>query len=372
MNLKYKLMILTAGILALTSSLLTALGMAELFQGLFIIFLVIDLGRFLVLNFVVDEWKNLRGIKWVITTILAILFVYSAVGVYNKLNSMIPESVQTAMIEAASYNRAQDNAEVKQNRSFNLAEIAQSEYQKSMDWNTKDHENCLKRANGNAEAENKCNNTKRRLDRSASNTLKEAMKNANTALDNTQEAINKNVKNQGEIAGVLTTVCKILPNTDCKTYDGLQMALTIIILLTICGLDYLQLSIVLAVNTRKNKKETEETSVKQETNEAKEEIILMDKKEPTTEFPKSIKKEKKKKKEKIEIKVEEPTKIENSEKTRTISSTLKQVVKVISEPKIFKKKQVVNPTKKEELKEDKSKISKNKKKPFTHETDFYK
>ena len=40
MNLKYKLMILTAGILALTSSLLTALGMAELFQGLFIVFLV--------------------------------------------------------------------------------------------------------------------------------------------------------------------------------------------------------------------------------------------------------------------------------------------------------------------------------------------
>ena len=42
MNLKYKLMILTAGILALTSSLLTALGMAELFQGLFIVFLVLD------------------------------------------------------------------------------------------------------------------------------------------------------------------------------------------------------------------------------------------------------------------------------------------------------------------------------------------
>ena len=322
MNLKYKLMILTAGILALTSSLLTALGMAELFQGLFIIFLVIDLGRFLVLNFVVDEWKNLRGIKWVITTILAILFVYSAVGVYNKLNSMIPESVQTAMVEAASYNRAQDNAEVKQNRSSNLAEIAQSEYQKSMDWNTKDHENCLKRANGDAEAENKCNKTKRRLDRSASNALKEAMKNANTALDNTQEAINKNVKNQGEIAGVLTTVCKILPNTDCKTYDGLQMALTIIILLTICGLDYLQLSIVLAVNTRKNKKDKE---IESKNIEKVEEVKILEKEQE--EISIKPRKMNKKKKEKIKTENEyftEPESVKAKQKKRKPKSRTNQ------------------------------------------------
>ena len=223
--------------------------MAELFQGLFIIFLIIDLGRFLVLNFVIDEWKNLRAIKWIITIILSLLFVYSAIGVYNKLNSMIPETVQIAMVEAASYNRAQDNAEIKQDRSSNLAEVAQSEYQKSMDWNAKDYENCIKRAKGDVNAENKCNNTKRRLDR-------------NIDLDRTQEAINNNVKNQGEITGVLTTVCRILPNTDCKTYEGLQTALTIIILLVICGLDYLQLSIVLAVNTRKNKKEIKEEAEK--------------------------------------------------------------------------------------------------------------
>lgn len=262
MSFKYSLMILVAGILALTSSLLTALGMAELFQGLFIIFLIIDLGRFLVLNFVIDEWKNLRTIKWIITIILSLLFVYSAIGVYNKLNSMIPETIQIAMVEAASYNRAQDNAEIKQDRSSNLAEVAQSEYQKSIDWNAKDYENCMKRAKGDVNAENKCNNTKRRLDRNASTTLKEAMKTANIDLDRTQEAINNNVKNQGEITGVLTTVCRILPNTDCKTYEGLQTALTIIILLVICGLDYLQLSIVLAVNTRKNKKEVKEEAEK--------------------------------------------------------------------------------------------------------------
>ena len=333
MDLKYKLMILVAGILALTSSLLTALGMAELFQGLFIIFLIIDLGRFLVLNFVVDEWKNLRSIKWIITIILSLLFVYSAVGVYNKLNSMIPETVQVAMVEAASYNRAQDNAEIKQDRSSNLAEVAQSEYQKSMDWNAKDYENCMKRANGDADAENKCNNTKRRLDRNASSALKEAMKTANTDLDKTQEAVNQNVKNQGEIAGVLTTVCRILPNTDCKTYEGLQTALTVIILLVICGLDYLQLSIVLAVNTRKNKKE-----------------------------------EKEKIPEEKEIIIEQPTTI----KKRTVKPKKKEVVveKVKEEIKPEVEKVVENTPKSSEkgiLKKIKKRL-----KPFTQETDFYK
>ena len=335
MDLKYKLMILVAGILALTSSLLTALGMAELFQGLFIIFLVIDLGRFLVLNFVVDEWKNLRAIKWIITIILSLLFVYSAVGVYNKLNSMIPESVQVAMVEAASYNRAQDNAEIKQGRSSDLASVAQSEYQKSMDWNAKDYENCMKRANGDADAENKCNNTKRRLDRNASNALKEAMKTANTDLDNTQEAVNKNVKNQGEIAGVLTTVCRVLPNTDCKTYEGLQTALTIIILLVICGLDYLQLSIVLAVNTRKNKKDKE---VKEEKIEEKEIIV---------EQPKI------KKKSKSKAKKEEP---------------IVEEVKSKTEEKV---EEVVENTPKSTKKGFFKKIKKHLK-PFSQETDFYK
>lgn len=335
MSFKYSLMILVAGILALTSSLLTALGMAELFQGLFIIFLVIDLGRFLVLNFVIDEWKNLRAVKWLITIILSLLFIYSAVGVYNKLNSMIPESVQVAMIEAASYNKAQDNAEIKQNRSTDLASIAQSEYQKSMDWNTKDYENCIKRASGDIDAENKCNNTKRRLDRNASTALKEAMKTANTDLDNTQVAVDKNVKNQGEIAGVLTTVCRVLPSTDCKTYEGLQTALTVIILLVICGLDYLQLSIVLAVNTRKNKKDIQDELKKEEAVVEINKIIS----KPT----KKIKKAKKtKKKEKpVEENIEE-----------TISEL------VITEPETEKKSIL--------------KTLKKKGNSFTHKTDFYK
>jgi len=328
-------MILVAGILALTSSLLTALGMAELFQGLFIIFLVIDLGRFLVLNFVVDEWKNLRAVKWLITIILSLLFVYSAVGVYNKLNSMIPESVQTAMVEAASYNKAQDNAEIKQTRSTDLASVAQSEYQKSMDWNTKDYENCMKRANGDADAENKCNNTKRRLDRNASTALKEAMKTANADLDNTQVAVDKNVKNQGEIAGVLTTVCRVLPNTDCKTYEGLQTALTVIILLVICGLDYLQLSIVLAVNTRKNKKDTQDDLKKEKT---------------VVEINKAISKQTKKTKKAKKIKKKEKPVKEGIEET---TSEL-----VTTEPKTEKKSIL--------------KISKKKGNSFTHKTDFYK
>ena len=364
MDLKYKLMILTAGILALTSSLLTALGMAELFQGLFIVFLVIDLGRFLVLNFVVDEWKNLRAIKWIITLILGILFIYSAVGVYNKLNSMIPDSIQTAMVEAASYNKAQDNANTKQNRSENLAEIAQQEYQKTMDWNAKDHENCLKRANGNAEAENKCNNTKRRLDRNASAALKQAMKDADIALDNSQQALDKNVKNQGEIAGVLTTVCRILPNTDCKTYDGLQIALTIIILLIICGLDYLQLCIVLAVNTRKNKKEVVEI-VKESI-----EIPLESNKKHET---KKLKKHKEKKKIVVDdtiTKVEIPNeKIEEEKIEKVEESKSLPITKPITTPIKKTTSNIVKAVKKVDIpvKKVKKKI-----KSFTQESGFYK
>ena len=248
---------------------------------------------------------------------------------------MIPETVQIAMVEAASYNRAQDNAEIKQDRSSNLAEVAQSEYQKSMDWNAKDYENCIKRANGDADAENRCNNTKRRLDRNASNALKEAMKTANTDLDKTQEAVNQNVKNQGEIAGVLTTVCRILPNTDCKTYEGLQTALTIIILLVICGLDYLQLSIVLAVNTRKNKKDEKEEIKKEEPIVEIEEII--------PETPKKVKKAKKTK-----------------EKIKPVEEKKEEIIPevVVTEPKPEKKSAF--------------KIFKRKGKPFTHKTDFYK
>ena len=346
MNFKYKLMILVAGILALTSSLLTALGMAELFQGLFVIFLIIDLGRFLVLNFIVDEWKNLRTIKWIITLILGLLFVYSAVGVYNKLNSMIPESVQTAMIEAASYNKAQDNAEIKQSRSTDLASVAQSEYQKSIDWNTKDHENCIKRANGDANAENKCNNTKRRLDRNASIALKEAMKMANVDLDNTQTAIDKNIKNQGEIAGVLTTVCRMLPNTDCKTYEGLQTALTVIILLAICGLDYLQLSIVLVVNTRRNKEERLSSDNNNKTTEDEETIVI----------EKPVRKKhiaKTKAKEKLESIVEKQTE-KNKDKSKS-----EEIVKPIE-------------NKPKSIKNTITKAIKKRIKPFSQETDFYK
>lgn len=246
---------------------------------------------------------------------------------------MIPETVQVAMVEAASYNRAQDNAEIKQDRSSNLAEVAQSEYQKSMDWNAKDYENCMKRANGDADAENKCNNTKRRLDRNASSALKEAMKTANTDLDKTQEAVNQNVKNQGEIAGVLTTVCRILPNTDCKTYEGLQTALTVIILLVICGLDYLQLSIVLAVNTRKNKKEEKEKIPEEK------EIII---EQPTTIKKRTVKPKKK------EVVVEEVKEEIKPEVEKVVENTPKS-----SEKGILKK------------------IKKHLK-PFTQETDFYK
>lgn len=257
--MKYIFMLGVAFCLAIISSIMTALGMTELFAtaGIFILilFIIIDLGRFLLFNFVVDEWNNLRKVKYLITLILALLFVYSAVGIFAKLDSLISIETKNAMINAASYNKAALNAEIKQSRSEDLAKIAQNEYQNSIDWNKTDYENCLKRAKQSKNisiAENKCNNTKRRLDKAALTKLEESLKTADTTLSITEKTTKLNSKNQSEIASVLTTICKITQK-DCTTYDSLQNSITILIFLVIIGTDYLQIAIILAVNTRKNK-----------------------------------------------------------------------------------------------------------------------
>ena len=143
-------MILIAGVLALFSSAMTALGMANLFaaSGMFILalFVVIDLGRFILFNFVVDEWKNLRKIKYLITVILALLFMYSAVGIYAKLDNLVSPATEQAMTEAAYYNKSEQNASINENRAEDSLQIAKQEYQNAIEWNKKDHENCILRA----------------------------------------------------------------------------------------------------------------------------------------------------------------------------------------------------------------------------------
>lgn len=262
--MKYIFMIIVAGILALFSSTMTALGMANLFaaSGMFILalFIVIDLGRFILFNFVVDEWKNLRKIKYFIVIILALLFMYSAVGIYAKLDNLVSPETKQAMTEAAYYNKSEQNANINENRAEDSLQIAKQEYQNAIEWNKKDHENCLQRAQKAvdvAEAENKCNNTKRRLDQKASADLKAAQTASKQALTETEQTIQQNSKNKSEIAAILTTICKF-SGKDCTTYDDLQFALTIVIILVIIGTDYLQIAIILAVNTRKNKKIEEE------------------------------------------------------------------------------------------------------------------
>ena len=255
--MNYAIMLIIAAILALFSSLLTAFGMVDLFKaaGMFILslFVIIDLGRFLLFNFTVTEWHNLRKIKYVIVLILILLFGYSAVGVYSKLDSLVTQETKQAMVNAAVYNKANDNAKVKQTRSEDLAKIAQEEYKNAMEWNRNDHVNCLARAKDDKNAENKCNNTKRSLDNKASANLKEALAKADKALDTVEEKVKITAENQNEIANVLTTICK-LTQSSCNTYDSFQNALSILIFLVIVGTDYLQIAIVLAVNTRKNKK----------------------------------------------------------------------------------------------------------------------
>ena len=259
-------MICIAFIMAVLSAIMTSFGMMDLFAAagtfILILFIIIDLGRFLLFNFVVNEWHNLRSVKYFIVLIISLLFGYSAVGVYSKLDSLVTSETKQAMVNAVVYNKANANAKVKQSRSEDLVKIAEEEYRNALDWNKNDLQNCIARANGNKNAENRCNNTKRSLDNKASAILKEALAKADESLDIVEEKTKIHAENRNEIANVLMTICK-LTQKSCDSYENLQNSLTIVIILVIIGTDYLQIAIILAVNTRKNKKlKREETTEK--------------------------------------------------------------------------------------------------------------
>lgn len=266
-------MLVIAFIMAIFSSLLTSFGLAELFgaAGMFIIVLfgTIDLGRFLLFNFVIDEWHNLRKVKYFIVLILISLFIYSGIGVFSKLSSLVTQETKEAMVNMVSYNTALENAQTKQQRSEDFVKVAENEYKEALAWNRDDHNNCLKRARGDANAENRCNNTKRALDKKALAAYKETLDQADTKLDTIEETTTEKTKNESEIANVILTTCK-LTQKSCNTYNNLQNALNILIFLVIIGTDYLQIAIVLAVNTRKNKKIKKEKSLVEYTEQLKE------------------------------------------------------------------------------------------------------
>lgn len=246
--------------------------MADLFSGvgklILTMFVVIDLGRFLLFNFLVDEWNNLRKVKYFIVCILCCLFMYSGIGIFSKMSSLVSTQVEEAMINITSMNKATQNASIKRERSEDLAKIAQDEYKNALSWNETDYQNCIKRARGNANSENNCNNTKRRLDKTALSNLQAALKEADTNLSGIEEITLQESKNKSHVSSVLLTVCKI-SQKECDNYDDLQFALSIIIFLVIIGTDYLQIAIVLAVNTRKNKKITEKIEKNEEKQEFK-------------------------------------------------------------------------------------------------------
>lgn len=249
-------MLFIAFTMAIISSLLTAFGMSDLFSGvgslILTMFVVIDLGRFLLFNFLVDEWYNLRKVKYFIVCILCCLFMYSGIGIFSKMSSLVSTQVEEAMVNITSMNKATQNANIKHERSEDLAKIAQDEYKNVLSWNEMDYQNCIKRARGNANSENNCNNTKRRLDKTALTNLQNALKEADENLSGIEEIVLQESKNKSHVSSVLLTVCK-LSQKKCDNYDDLQFALAVIIFLVIVGTDYLQIAIVLAVNTRKNK-----------------------------------------------------------------------------------------------------------------------
>lgn len=266
--MQYKLMICIAFVMAVLSAIMTSFGMMDLFAAagtfILILFIIIDLGRFLLFNFVVNEWHNLRSVKYFIVLIISLLFGYSAVGVYSKLDSLVTSETKQAMVNAVVYNKANANAKVKQSRSENLVKIAEEEYRNTLDWNKNDLQNCIARAKGNKNVENRCNNTKRSLDNKASAILKEALAKADESLDRVEEETKIHIENRNEIANALMTICK-LTQKSCDSYENLQNSLTIVIILVIIGTDYLQIAIILAVNTRKNKKLKKEETTKKKT-----------------------------------------------------------------------------------------------------------
>jgi len=257
--MKYKFMLLIAFFMAILSSLLTAFGMSELFLAsgwlILILFITIDLGRFILFNFTVDEWANLRKIKYFTILILTILFIYSGVGIYAKLSSLISAETKQAMVTMSSTNLADINAKALQSQNTDFISIAKNEYETALEWNKNDHSNCIQRAQKTEdipEAENKCNNTKRRLDKSALAKYEASLKENKQAMVKTEETSLAVSTNQSQIASVLSTVCK-LTHKECTSYSDFEDALTLIILLVIIGTDYLQICIVLSINTRKNK-----------------------------------------------------------------------------------------------------------------------
>lgn len=266
--MQYKLMICIAFVMAVLSAIMTSFGMMDLFAAagtfILILFIIIDIGRFLLFNFVVNEWHNLRSVKYFIVLIISLLFGYSAVGVYSKLDSLVTSETKQAMINTVVYNKANANAKVKQSRSENLVKIAEEEYRNTLDWNKNDLQNCIARANGNKNVENRCNNTKRSLDNKASAILKEVLTKADESLDRVEEKTKIHIENRNEIANVLMTICK-LTQKSCDSYENLQNSLTIVIILVIIGTDYLQIAIILAVNTRKDKKLKKEETTKKKT-----------------------------------------------------------------------------------------------------------
>ena len=324
--MSYIVMLIIAAVLALMSSAMTAFGMVDLFNavGIFILalFIIIDLGRFLLFNFTVNEWHNLRKVKYFIVIILILLFGYSAVGVYSKLDSLVTPETKQAMVNAVVYNKANANAKVKQDRSEDLAKIAKEEYRNALDWNRNDLQNCIARARGNKNAENKCNNTKRALDNKASIVLKEALVKADESLDIVEAKTKINVENRNEIANVLMTICK-LTQKSCDTYDNLQNSLTIVIILVIIGTDYLQIAIILAVNTRKNKKKIIENI--QDPKRNKKHKVVIDKveiKDNKLEIEKAFEKYKPEEINKIENKIEIKNQVKKDKKLFSLNNKI--------------------------------------------------
>lgn len=234
-----------AFILSGTATFLTAGGMSMLFSGLWFLFITIDLGRFVVSDYLIKKWKSISSIKYFTTLILGLLLCLSSVGVYNALDQRIPKTMHDSIVEAASYNKMSINTQTIQDANKMSYEVSLTEYNSQVSAYEVQKDACLAKDNADQE---KCirtynanmNNAKKKLDTAKSEYM--------SSIDNSTKATTEEFRNKTEIAGILTTICSFTGG-GCDSTQGLTRALKIIILLIILGLEIFALNILFIIHS---------------------------------------------------------------------------------------------------------------------------
>lgn len=248
-----KFLYIGALFLTACSCFLTASGMGSLFPGLgifiFIICVTLDTLRFFTSDYLICNFNHIGRMKYLTVGVLAGLFCLSTVGIYARLDSSISSSMKEQIHAAAAYNKAATNAATSQDIDRGGYEVALADYNAQLANFTQQKEACVGKPDADIE---KCTRTYNANLNAAKKRLDDARNTYKASMSVVTETAKETAESQGEIAGILTTMCKITGGA-CDTTAGLQRSLSIIILLLIFGLDFFALNILFIVNSDDNK-----------------------------------------------------------------------------------------------------------------------